>query len=206
MRIVDRLQPGLDFLYAEDFLMPAACDALVACFLANAHLCAKDAPGNSFFDDRYMWFNSIPDSFRAEKALMQRTRHRAVAAVRDFFGEDAPLYSDTIQLVRWPPGPGMPAHADNSHPDNSPHNTPWRDYAGVIYLNDAFAGGEFFFEKQQVAVKIKKGLFVAFPGGRSHLHGVQPVRDGIRYTMPGWYTRDPRHEDAYARLDYEGAA
>jgi hypothetical protein len=42
-------------------------------------------------------------------------------------------------------------------------------------------------------------LFLGFRGDSSHEHGVEEIIDGTRYTMPGWYSREPEHEDSYAR-------
>ena len=111
-----------------------------------------------------------------------------------FYQEDA-LYSDSVQLVKWRAGMSMPPHADNAHPDGSPQPMPWRDYASVIYLNDEYQGGEFYFPEIGVEVKPVTGLLLAFPGGMRHFHGVREVQAATRYTMPGWYTRDVRHRD-----------
>jgi predicted 2-oxoglutarate/Fe(II)-dependent dioxygenase YbiX len=126
---------------------------------------------------------------------MQQSRFRIIEMVARFFDEAAPLHSDTIQLVKWFEGQEHSAHADNAHPDGAPHNTPWRDYGSVVYLNDDYEGGEFFFQRSRLMIKPKKGMLLAFPGGHTHEHGVAKVRRGERYTMPGWYTRDSRHQD-----------
>ena len=96
----------------------------------------------------------------------------------------------------------MPPHQDDRHPDGLPHNTPWREWASVIYLNSDFDGGEIYFsEGSDLSIyKPVIGSLVFFEGRR--WHGVRAVTQGVRYTSPGWYTRDPSHEDVYARKEY----
>jgi predicted 2-oxoglutarate/Fe(II)-dependent dioxygenase YbiX len=87
----------------------------------------------------------------------------------------------------------MPPHRDDRHPNpEDPHNTPWRFLASVIYLNDDYEGGEIYFPDQGMSIKPKHGQLIAFPG--AWWHGVTAVSNGLRYTSPAWYSRDPRHE------------
>jgi len=201
-RLVTEPEPGLDFLLVEAFITPAECDFLVESFKRLQYLTMKNPGGDPFWDDRFLWFTSIPSTEVNTQRLMQQSRRRIAAALRDFYHEGAEIYNDTIQLVMWPPGVGMPAHADNSHPDNAPHGTPFRDYASVVYLNEDFEGGEFYFERSRLLIKPRKGLLIAFKGGVEHRHGVRPAHSGTRFTMPGWYTKDKSHADETFFIDY----
>ena len=91
----------------------------------------------------------------------------------------------------------MPPHADDRHMDGTPNDMPWRQCAAVVYLNDDYAGGEFIFSHASPPVSIKpvKGSLVAFGGGLDFTHEVRPAIGGSRYTMPGWYTSDPRYRE-----------
>ncbi len=129
---------------------------------------------------------------------MNGTRYRIIDELRSFYGEPQ-LYSDTIQIVRWNKGQSMPPHADNANPDGSEHVTPWRAYASVVYLNDDYEGGDIFFPRLATRVQPAKGMLLGFRGDFAHEHGVEEITDGVRYTMPGWYSRSPEHEDSYAR-------
>ena len=190
-----------DFIYQEDFLPAADCARLIACFERSRNLLFRNPEGDPFWDNRYLWITSLPEAEREAKRIMQDARHRIIAALKAFYGEPE-VYSDSVQLVKWSPGQGMPPHADNANPDGSPHITPHRDYASVVYLNDDYEGGEFFFPNTGVEVKPVTGLLVAFTGGMRHFHGVKEVRGAARYTMPGWYTRDVAHRDPSSLEEY----
>ncbi|XP_028045555.1 prolyl 3-hydroxylase 2 isoform X2 [Monomorium pharaonis] len=79
----------------------------------------------------------------------------------------------------------------------------WRDYSAILYLNDDFDGGEFFFvedwktRRVQGIVRPRCGRMVAFSAGGENLHGVQGVRSGRRCAIALWFTQDKKY------LEYE---
>nr|XP_012234724.1 PREDICTED: prolyl 3-hydroxylase 2-like isoform X1 [Linepithema humile] len=145
--------------------------------------------------------------------FLQRTE-----AVRDhverYFDLDRPLYFTYTHLVCRTALPDSPAnrsdlsheiHADNCIIKNEgsclredPAYT-WRDYSAILYLNDDFDGGEFFFvedpkrRRVQSTVQPRCGRMVAFSAGGENLHGVQGVRSGRRCAVALWFTQDERY-------------
>ena len=190
------IQP--DFLAAED------CRAAMACFrrLAQANRLFRNPAGDPFWDYRYVWLSALPPEESATRAMMHRTRVRTIACIKGHYGESEPLYSDGLQLVCWPEGIAMPPHADNARRDGSPNETPHRDYASVIYLNEDFAGGELYFPRTGLQIKPRTGMLVAFTGGIEDCHGVNAASAGTRYTMPAWYTRTIAQRDR-CELEWE---
>ncbi|XP_045470805.1 prolyl 3-hydroxylase 1-like [Harmonia axyridis] len=106
-------------------------------------------------------------------------------------------------------------HADNCniYPDGvcekeAPSYT-WRDYSAIIYLNDDFLGGEFFFssdmnpESSQSTVHPSCGKMVAFSSGVENLHGVKAVRRGTRCAIGLWFTFNPEYKENYRDLAYD---
>lgn len=183
-----------DYIHREHFLPAADCAKLIACFERNRERLFQNPRGDPFWDHRYLWITSLPADERKAKRIMQETRLRVIAELQGFYAEEK-IYSDSVQLVKWPPGQAMPPHADNANPDGSPHPMTWRDYASVVYLNDDYEGGEFYFDRSGIEIKPAAGDLLAFTGGMRHFHGVREVRGAPRYTMPGWYTKDVAHRD-----------
>jgi predicted 2-oxoglutarate/Fe(II)-dependent dioxygenase YbiX len=156
--------------------------------------------GDGFFDHRVLWINSLPDSENEARRILQSWRHRATAFISERLG--CRIYSDTIQVVQWT-GQEMPPHQDDRHPDGRPHTTPWREWAGIIYLNSDFDGGEIYFSEtdgERITYKPVTGSILFFEGAR--WHGVRAVTRGIRYTAPIWFTQDGSREDVNARIQY----
>jgi hypothetical protein len=102
------------------------------------------------------------------------------------------IYPETVILTRFGPGAYHPVHADNSLRDERgnwvPNHSPRRELSAIYYLNEDFEGGELVFDQQRLAIKPRVGLLVAFPGDGPHAHEVLPVRTGVRYAMPIWFT------------------
>jgi predicted 2-oxoglutarate/Fe(II)-dependent dioxygenase YbiX len=108
----------------------------------------------------------------------------------------APLYADTLQIVRWPEGTEAEPHADAVHADGTPHRFPWRAFASVIYLNDDFDGGQIYFPTRRLAPAIRPGMLVFFPSTLDYLHGVTKVTRGMRFTVASFWTFDATKQDA----------
>jgi predicted 2-oxoglutarate/Fe(II)-dependent dioxygenase YbiX len=113
-----------------------------------------------------------------------------------------PLYPETVILAALDVGGYHSAHADNCRQNEQgdwvANHTPQRDVSAIYYLNDTFEGGEIVFERVPLVVKPRRGLLLAFPSDAAHLHEVLPVRTGIRYTMPIWFTKQQR----FALVDF----
>jgi len=104
-----------------------------------------------------------------------------------------PLYPETVVLAALPLGGRHSPHADNCRQNEEgdwvPNHTPQRDASAIYYLNNDFEGGEIIFGREKVVVKPRRGLLLVFPSDDGHVHEVLPVREGIRYTMPIWFTK-----------------
>ena len=104
-----------------------------------------------------------------------------------------PLYSETVILTALGAGEHHSRHADNCRQNENgdwvANHTPQRDVSAIYYLNDEFEGGEIVFERRKLVVKPRHGLLLAFPSDAAHVHEVLPVRNGLRYTMAIWFTK-----------------
>lgn len=65
----------------------------------------------------------------------------------------------------------------------------------IVYLNDDYEGGEFYFPYLGLTLKPKPGDIVFFPANYLGTHGVAPVKDGKpRYTYLAQYGHGETHE------------
>ncbi|NXG48245.1 P3H3 hydroxylase, partial [Psilopogon haemacephalus] len=100
-----------------------------------------------------------------------------------------------------------PVHADNCLLDpegqdcwREPPAYIYRDYSGILYLNDDFQGGGLFFTEMDTVtvtaeVHPKCGRLVAFSSGKENPHGVWAVRRGRRCALALWYTHSQEHAE-----------
>lgn len=100
-----------------------------------------------------------------------------------------------------------PVHADNCLLDpegkecwKEPPAYVYRDYSGILYLNDDFRGGSLFFTDIDTVtvtanVHPKCGRLVAFSSGKENPHGVRAVSQGRRCAIALWYTHSAEHAE-----------
>lgn len=170
------------------FADPAECRTVIEAYdrcRANAH-----HYGDPFFDGRVMFITSFSENETQTRRILQNWRNRETVAAIEAAGQH--MYPDTIQVVRWTTQ-AMSPHQDDRNPDNTPNQTPWRDWAGVIYLNDDYEGGRIYFPETNEYYQPVTGSLVLFPAVT--LHGVEATRGGARYTSPAWFTRDRAYQD-----------
>ena len=180
-------------LVLEDFLDGTICDCLCEAFRDLSTSIINRAPG--FWDGRFIWHSDVS---RADGELadhMLNAQRRAASLITDFYRLTQPVYADLLQIMSWPVGIHMPPHAYNANPDGSLHAMAHRDFSGIVYLNDDYLGGEFYFTALDTVIKPKKGMLVAFTAGFYHEHAVLKVQGSQRLTMPFFLTFDRGRAD-----------
>ncbi len=191
---------AFDFIYQPGFLSPAECSLLAEAAEVLAPQQAVEGIEDAFWQGRILFFRDIAAVRSGAAALMRDAQRRVTERLRAFYELTAPVFADTVQLVRWRPGMSMPPHADRANPDGSAHGMPFRDFASIVYLNDGYTGGELYFPRLDLLVRPTMGMLLAFTAGWHHEHGVTKVLTGDRLTMPAFYTFDGsrRDRDLYA--------
>src|SRR5262249_28856842 len=151
--------------------------------------------GGDYWSGRFIWQNNLPESEVDAIRIMQQLRFLALTMLNQAVKPQEPLYSDTAQLVRWHEGIELPPHVDNMEPDGSPNISPHRSFSSVLYLNDAYEGGETYFPGHGIRIKPLPGALILFGAGPEYVHGITRVTRGMRYTYAGWFTYEKAAED-----------
>jgi Family of unknown function (DUF6065)/2OG-Fe(II) oxygenase superfamily len=186
---------GLDFLVADGVLGEAQCALLVRTFEELQELVFGASDAASFWDKRGIWYADVLKHRPDAAAVMLAAMGRCLAEMQRFWKLKVPVYPDGLHMMSWKAGLFMPPHADNAYPDGQPHNVPYRDLSGVLYLNDAFEGGSLYLTALDVLVKPKAGTLISMTGGFHHEHGVVRVESGLRVTIPFFTTFDKAKAD-----------
>ena len=63
-----------------------------------------------------------------------------------------------------------------------------RTVSVVVYLNDAYEGGEIEFPDFGILFKPAVWDVLVFPSSFAYRHGVRSISDGVRYSAVNWYT------------------
>lgn len=77
-------------------------------------------------------------------------------------------------------------------PHTDIHTDPSIEYASIIYINDNYNGGEFYFVHKDFQIKPPARSLLIFPGTDPYEHGVKAPEAGpMRYVLPGFiHTKD----------------
>lgn len=99
-------------------------------------------------------------------------------------------HAETCSILRYSPGQFYKRHIDNlllaSRIEEASQGIPIRDISIVGYLNQDFAGGETYFDRQELKVKPQAGSVLVFPSYYTHPHQSLPVVTGQKYAFTTW--------------------
>jgi len=180
------------YVYEENYLNKEDCQKLINYFDQNIKV-KNETNVNRSFDNRVIYYEGVNN--QEIKQLMKRIHDDMAKKIKDFYKEDSPILPEATHIVKWPTGTELGDHADNAYADGTPNYVPWRTYSCVVYLNEDFTGGEFYFKRFPYKLTPSTGLVIGFRGGIEFIHGVKKVTSGNRYALPMWFCQDK--EKAY---------
>ncbi|MEI6203446.1 MAG: DUF6065 family protein [Enhydrobacter sp.] len=186
---------ALDFIFAPGFLSAEDCKVLSAASRELSPLQLVESIKEDYWSNRILDYPDILRERPEAARIIVETQRRITQRLRDFYELKAPVYADFVHMVQWREGMLLHPHADRANPDGSPHGMPWRDFASIVYLNDDYEGGAFYFTALDMLIKPKAGTLVAFTGGFHHEHGITTITKGTRITLPAFYTFDESRKD-----------
>jgi predicted 2-oxoglutarate/Fe(II)-dependent dioxygenase YbiX len=173
-------------LVIENFLSQENL-AIIKSFIDNNQSAWPNLASNNFWAGRSLDYQNISD--KTVQDIMLTNMNQLTTKIEQHSGFKN-LYSDLLQIVRWPNGYELHPHADGENPDNTPHPFPWRLFGSVVYINDDYTGGEIHYPHRGISIKPKPGMLAVHPGTVDFLHGVCPVTAGVRYTIASFFTID----------------
>lgn len=146
-------------------------------------VCIYDA---SYWWDRVVNTRILYDHYLELHDLVDKYNMLVKYAIEDRFGYTVWMRPPCV--VRWLPGCLQEPHADKQLNDGTPNPFPTYDINSIIYWNDDFEGGQFYYKNQGIELEIEPGMAVAHPGDIHYLHGVKPITSGVRWTSPAFTT------------------
>jgi hypothetical protein len=145
---------------------------------------------SSYWDGRVASYPTMSKTNPEMIDLIQSLVARLKPEIDKFFNVESEATSPA--MVRWLPGNLQMPHADKELHEGEnagkPNDFPWYDIATIMYLNDDYEGGELYFPNQEIQFKPKRGAVYFFPGDMNYIHGITPIKTGIRYTCPFFWT------------------
>lgn len=143
----------------------------------------NDALWNNRITDYDILQNEYIKTYRLLLTIQQRVKKE----IEKFYKVKAVTIGRS--LARWTVGDSQSPHADKESIDGTEkvYNGQY-DIGCVVYLNNNYSGGELYFPQHDIEFKPEVGTAYAFPGDRYFLHGVREITEGVRYTIPIFWT------------------
>ena len=129
-------------------------------------------------------FDISPISYLALEACARRVMHEAERLFECslIFREPSLVRLDERSKVKQ-------VHADKENIDGTP-KLGMEDYdiSAVMYHNEDFRGGDLVFPQHNVRISPTAGKVAIFPGGATHLHYVDTIEKGARWSSPLFFS------------------
>lgn len=189
-----------DIVGYEDFITEKECKSIVELLNTQANSKKLTWTPISFYES---YSSNLPqdndpdlEQFGLSKTYFSDLEKRIINAVASVHQlKTNSIFKIGYHTQKWEPGAYANPHSDNTDIDGSPSPFERSRYAAFLYLNDDFDGGVLRFTKQNIEVKPKTGLLMAFAGGFDNIHEVTLITKGIRYTLGSFW--DDRDESDY---------
>jgi hypothetical protein len=176
----------------EQFMSKEDCEYLINAVNSSD---LWESGGSEFWDNRVVNYYRMLQFDKNAAVIMLDANIRCGQKIKEEYGLDENVYSDTLQVVRWFPGMEQPPHADDmSNTDISGFDH--RAFGSIIYLNDNYEGGQTYYPNFDFKTTPKVGSLAIHPGDPEHLHGVTKIEGAVRYTIASFWTlnKEKSHE------------
>lgn len=178
--------PNTKVCLVEDVFSLEDCKTLIAAIDEKRSAGVKfefpdsmEDSGKNFWEDKNTYINDL-ENFNNK--ILEDMEARKAEAFKEYLAtlDDTGDYElqPFAAAHTWVEGAEMYAHVDQYDGDSNIR------HGLVMYLNEDMEGGEIYYPDYDLEIKPKAGLLVIHPG--DIVHGVRPIRKGVRYNMTGF--------------------
>lgn len=175
----------------DNFISAEEADEIV--FLSSSNNTWETLPGNDYWTNRTISCRLVYERYNLVLGeYLYELRGRVEKAIKDLYSLSEDIYADTMDIVKWPEGFEQPPHADNMKNIEDP-SVEWfnhREFSAFVYLTDDFDGGNLYFPEYDISVRPQVGKLIVYPSDTNHIHGIDKISNGTRYTIASFWTKD----------------
>jgi hypothetical protein len=176
----------------NNFITKDSCSYLIAKAIESN---LWEGGGSSFWDNRVINYSKLLTYDKNAAKIMKNANLRCAIKIQEEYFINKPIYSDTLQVIRWFPEMEQSPHADdmtNTEIKGFEH----RVFGSIIYLNNNYNGGHTYYPNHNFEIIPEIGKLAIHPGNPEHLHGVTKIKDNIRYTIASFWTFEKKQSHA----------
>lgn len=124
-------------------------------------------------------------------SLTRKSVSRIHETLQNSYGEEF-YVEQNFGITVYEEGTSLPLHHDGNadaevYGLRTPNGYPHRDISTVLYLNNAFEGGDLLFPSIGVSIRPVAGMLLMFPGTERFSHTVMTVTNGKRFIVPQFW-------------------
>jgi len=182
-----------EIVVVEDFLTQAEAEYVLALATEDPKLWDGSNDGSGLKE----WYGNqlridpgnLKEKYKEYNDFMYMLQDRSKPIFSKEYGISE-FYYLPINSVSRRIGPGLGVHTDEIHPDHPQYNPREKiiTHGFVVYINDDYEGGEIFYPQKGLSIKPKPLSLVMHPGNKEYEHGVNEVKNTVRYSL-SWWTR-----------------
>lgn len=170
----------------KDFISKDDCNYIVD---SVKNIKEWESGGSEFWDNRVLNVSTLYNIDNKSAKIVSEAIDKAKDKIKELYNLDYDVYPDILQVVRWFDGQEQMPHSDDmvsSGVEGFSH----RLYGSIIYLNSDFLGGATYYVNTNNIIIPEIGKLAVHPGDEEHTHGVTRIRNGTRYTIASFWTKD----------------
>lgn len=173
----------------ENALTPERCAELSAKFISEANYVFDPRPG-------YGHYGLRGDKMRDPNYRGYDDLKLAITSAYNYFLKNYDMKYNTFELKRLFGNVMTTGALNEPHDDDGdyyPDKPEFEEhYSCILMLNGAYEGGELYFERHGIEVRLKPGDLIMFRGNDANLHGVREVTSGHRANIIIFFRNYPR--------------
>jgi hypothetical protein len=186
------------YFFIPNFMSSGNCEAVIRYYQKYGKV--KSSEDEMFYKDRVIWSRYI-QSNHTVKEIFEDNKKKIKKILCELYYEKE-IYPCSSQIVHWPEDLGISDHFDRD----------FKKYVGIVYLNDNFEEGEFYFyqNNQRRLIKPLRGALLCFRSNQL-LHGTRAPLGNSRYTMPFWFSKEKKYLEPFVssrpmpqNIEFEG--
>ena len=165
----------------KDFIPSSVCDGIVNAAMeikdwSPASITGEEIPGEREY--RVCEYISTDNHKELDQILYQYVT-QAISEYSITHTRAGITVDEGYSILKYNPGGKYDIHIDHGSQNN-------RAITIIFNLNDDYEGGTLSFFEQTYDVQLEKGTAIVFPSSFLYDHCIQPITEGVRFSMVTW--------------------
>ena len=191
MNLANKKRITKDIVVYENFISKEDCKKMIQALDSQAENGAISWMPISFYESYSSVLPQDNDKEVIDAGLsptifsdIEKIMYEAIASVHDL--DPKTICKIGYHTQKWEPGAYARVHSDNTDEHGKSGAFTRSRYAGFLYLNDDFEGGDVIFREQGINIRPEPGSLLIFPSVKPYYHESTEITSGYKYMCPAF--------------------